>query len=274
MISNEDLRESLRFFGGPGHDRRKRDRFVEEMRKGNSSVVLSMLAELFTDSDLDIRANAIEAALRIDRESGLDLVMPLLRHPEWHMRYYICGLMNELGDGRAVEPLLAILRNDSDPQVRGAAAFGLGEIGDVIAIPDLVEIAENDHETDRLEYATSQSARQAIHQILLGQVIAHLTTKPDIKIVQSYPTGGTLEGRITHLSKPINWDRIHQVLPRATFKYTHCRHIQAESLHSFPFLVEVTYRLADIQARRKFVFTIGDEQWAIGIYLYPKRNDS
>lgn len=126
--------------------------------------MLPMLAKLFADPDLDIRASAIEAALRIDKESSLALLMPMLSHPEWHMRHHICGLMNEFGDQRAMEPLLEILRNDTDPQVRGAAALGLEGIGDVTAIPDLVEIAENDHETDRLGYAPSHSARDAISE--------------------------------------------------------------------------------------------------------------
>jgi hypothetical protein len=273
MVSNEYLRKSLRFFGGPGYDRGKRDRFVEEMRKRDSSIVLSRLAELFTDPDLDIRANTIEAALHIDKELGLDLVMPMLRHPEWDMRYHICGLMKKFGDQRATKPLLEILKNDSDPQVRGAAAFGLGGIGDLTAMPDLVKIADNDHEIDRLGYAPSQSARQAIHYILLGQVIAHLTSNPDVKIRQTYATGGHLKGKIIHLPHPIQWEGIQQYLSRDTFEYTTAQHIQAESLHPLPLLVEITYRFAEIQAGRKFVFTNGDGHWAVGIYMLPESND-
>lgn len=273
MISEEYLRESLLVFGGPGHDHGKKELFVEKMRKEDPTLVLSIIAKFFTDPDLDIRANAVTATLQIDKKLGLDLVLPLLESADWHMRYHICGLMNKFGDQRAVKPLLKILRNDIDPQVRSVAASGLKGIGDVSVIPELVESENNDHEIDRLGYAPSQSARQAISEILFQQVIEHVTINPDVKIERLYPEGGCLTGKITYLSDPMSTDRLYQDLPRDTFEYTSSWRIGSKSLHPFPFLVDVTYSLDEIVAKRTFVFSFGNGCWAIGIYLSPMKKD-
>lgn len=273
MIDKKYLRMSMLFFGGTGYDLIRQNEFVKEMRTISSAKVLPVLAELFSDPDIDIRANSLTAILMIDNKLGLNFVLPHLNDPDVHIRYHICGLMNEFGDERAVDPLLDILKNDLDPDIRGRAAYGLGGIGDVNAIAALAHTEKIDHEPDSQDYVPSQSARQAIHQILLGQVIAHLITNSSVKIEIPYPNGGFLKGKIAYLIDPINWGKIQQDLPKKTFEYTQSLQIQAKSLHPLPLLTEVRYSFAEVHARRKFVFTNGDKQWSIGIYMSPESSE-
>jgi len=58
-------------------------------------------------------------------------------------RGFVCETLGDLGDRRAVEPLLDKL-NDSDYWVRKAACQALGDLGDKRAVEPLRRLAEND----------------------------------------------------------------------------------------------------------------------------------
>jgi len=53
------------------------------------------------------------------------------------VRASAASALANLGDRRAVEPLIALLREDDLGHARGAAAWALGELGDARALPAL-----------------------------------------------------------------------------------------------------------------------------------------
>ncbi len=58
----------------------------------------------------------------------------------------------------ALEPLVRLMKTDPDPQVRNTAAYALGGIGDIRAIPALIETLDNDHEFDEMGHSASSCA--------------------------------------------------------------------------------------------------------------------
>lgn len=77
---------------------------------------------------------------------------PLLRHldnnPDNMIRGYCCLALGELGDKSAETPLRKTLK-DKAADVRGKAAEGLTALIKAKAIPDLIELLKDKHETPR-----------------------------------------------------------------------------------------------------------------------------
>ena len=93
------------------------------------------------------------------------LILPLLEDASSMVRWYVCGLLHDRGDERAVGPLVRRLKSDTDPQVRANAAYALGGIGSGAAVPALKEAVARDHEIDALGYTASGAARDALAEI-------------------------------------------------------------------------------------------------------------
>lgn len=84
------------------------------------------------------------------------LIKILGQHPDretWEMRFWAAIALGEIGNARAVDPLLASLE---DTEVRFAAATALGEIGDARAIDRLVALLGD------ADYAVQQAAAEAL----------------------------------------------------------------------------------------------------------------
>jgi HEAT repeat protein len=80
---------------------------------------------------------AAETIARIGR--GSDELLALLTNANWRIRANAARALGGLKDRRAVEPLIALLSNTSEPwQVRGNAALALELIGDARAVPPLI----------------------------------------------------------------------------------------------------------------------------------------
>ena len=165
-IEPNELRDWLTQLHGPGSDRDGRDNVIAKMRSIGSERLFPILGGFLRDPDREFRCLVSEAIFHIDPQAGVALLLPLLDDPEWVVRVEICGLMHDIGDKRAVQPLIQILKTDPDPMVRNTAAYALGGIGDPIAIPALIETLDNDHERDELGYSASGSAATALDNIL------------------------------------------------------------------------------------------------------------
>jgi hypothetical protein len=174
MVSTESdpgnrLEEWLRRLGGsydPNCFRENRDRAIQEMRAVGAERLFPLLVPLLAHSDLEVRCKACEAILWIDPGQGIDLVLPLLEDNESTVRWNTCGLLHDFGDERAVDSLVTRMKEDPDPQVRGTAAYALGGIGCVKAIPALIATLDADHECDQLGYPPSSCAASALDDIL------------------------------------------------------------------------------------------------------------
>lgn len=122
--------------------------------------------EMVAASAPEFRCQAALAIFYIAPLDGLDLLVELLDDTEIVVRWYVCGLLHDIGDQRAIEPLIHLMKTDPDPQVRNTAAYALGGIGDARAIPALIETMESDHEFDELGHSAGSCAATALDDIL------------------------------------------------------------------------------------------------------------
>lgn len=150
-------------------DRAGRDALINELRKLDRPLLLSVLAEMLPDPDDEARCDTAEALLRIDPEAGVPLVLPLLEAPQDFVRWHVCGLLHDFGDERAVEPLTKVILNDPDGDVRHIACYALGKIGASRALPALQWVQQNDRGTDYEGDPVSRMAEEAIESILARQ---------------------------------------------------------------------------------------------------------
>ncbi len=110
----------------------------------------------------DIDPNAREAAVRALGDLGDErAVEPLIavlgtsrEIPLVWVREAVVRSLGQIGDARAVEPLIAELM-DSDPGVRETAVVSLGEIGDARAVDPLITVLGDPSHTLREAAVTS-----------------------------------------------------------------------------------------------------------------------
>ena len=62
-----------------------------------------------------------------------------LKDTSWQIRWYAASSLGEKKEARAVEPLIATLKNDNNGYVRAMAAWALGRIRDRRAIEPLID---------------------------------------------------------------------------------------------------------------------------------------
>jgi len=163
-IQASEVRDWLTKLQGPGAE--VRDEVIARMRSAGSSTLFPILSRFLEDPDCEIRCIAAEAIFHIDGVAGVPLLLPLLGDPEWVVRVEICGLMHDIADRRAVQALIHAMKTDPNPMVRNTATYGLGGIGDPVAIPALIETLDTDHELDELGHTAGGCAATALDNIL------------------------------------------------------------------------------------------------------------
>ena len=165
-IRPNELRDWLtQLYGSPSNPGQC-DHVIAKLRSIGSGRLFPALKGFLSDPDSEFRCLAASAVFHVDPLAGVDLLLPLLDDPEIVVRWHTCGLMHDIGDKRAVQPLIQIMKTDTDPQVRNTAAYALGGIGDPIAIPALIETLDNDHEFDELGHSASSCAATSLDEIL------------------------------------------------------------------------------------------------------------
>lgn len=124
----------------------------------------TLLAGKLRDPDGEVRCVAADLVLELG--GGLPAVRSLLDDLEDWVRWHVIGLLARYGDDSAVEPLVAKLRSDPDPGVRGQAAYALGHIGSPAAIPHLLDALDHDRECDSQGHSPSSVSSTALDNIL------------------------------------------------------------------------------------------------------------
>jgi HEAT repeat protein len=89
------------------------------------------------DTDYWMRSSAAEALGNLGDARALDPLLPLLNDTNHKVRNSAAGALGKLGDARAVDPLLPLLK-DTDIWVRRSAAEALGNLGDARALDPLL----------------------------------------------------------------------------------------------------------------------------------------
>ena len=103
-------------------------------------LLVARLAKLYAELHERNKNWRIGSARELGRIGDARAVEPLiasLRDYDSEVRYTAAFSLGEIGDARAVEPLIAALR-DSDLKVRRVAAHSLGKIGDARAVEPLI----------------------------------------------------------------------------------------------------------------------------------------
>jgi len=88
---------------------------------------------------IDERRNAIRLLAQYNQPSSTEVLLSAMKkHPLYDVRSYIASVLGETGNKVAVPGLIEALR-DTNYEVRRGAAFALGGIGDKVAVPGLIE---------------------------------------------------------------------------------------------------------------------------------------
>jgi HEAT repeat protein len=128
-------------------------------------AVVQVLTQVLNSQDSNLRCQAAETLVKLDPDYGVRQILPYLETPDSTLRWVICGLLSTHGDKKAVLPLVNVLQNDSEADVRMLAAFALGRIGDQRAISALEWAREHDEGTDYEGRRVSDVAADAILKI-------------------------------------------------------------------------------------------------------------
>jgi len=93
------------------------------------------LAHALKDEDWHVRRQAAIGLSRMRNGNGngngkaTKHLVHALQHDDWHVRKQAAWALGQLGDTRAIKPLIRVVSDDDDPVVQEEAAAALGELG-------------------------------------------------------------------------------------------------------------------------------------------------
>jgi HEAT repeat protein len=119
-------------------DQRVRFAAVVLLRDHGDATARDLLIRALDDRAMWIRAQAIDGLTRIRGAEVAPAIIPLLRDRKQRIRWEAARALGEIGDPRAVEPLLDLLARSTRPFGKGAAIVGLSHLGDRRAVEPIV----------------------------------------------------------------------------------------------------------------------------------------
>lgn len=126
-----------------------REDSAEALGKIGNPKAIPPLIEAFREMDAensDLWWKASRALLKIKDSAVVDALCEALQHDIPQVRMGAAYTLGEIGDTRAVESLIPVLREDQEERVRTQAAHALGQLGDKRAIQPLIEaLKDQDH---------------------------------------------------------------------------------------------------------------------------------
>ena len=121
---------------------------------GEIGAVDFLIKYLSKKVDNEVKSYAANAIIRICDKKAPKQLLKLLRHESWITRMKATEILGEIGDKRAVNPLIRILRTDPEPSVKEWAAIALGKIREKKASKPLVaSLISDPNATVRMEAA-------------------------------------------------------------------------------------------------------------------------
>ncbi|TPW15396.1 MAG: hypothetical protein FD129_901 [bacterium] len=114
--------------------------------RGNLDILLSHLR----DERWYVVRNILLVLGRMKATVAVRHIQPLVTHEDLNVRREALAALSQIGDGEAVDALLALLR-DSDPRIRVSAARSLSHLGKRAVNPLLQIILANDFDSRPLE---------------------------------------------------------------------------------------------------------------------------
>ena len=84
---------------------------------------VSLLVRKLEHEDGEIRCETVDVLLRLEGGRAVPSVLPLFNDPQPWVRWHVVGCMARYGGSAAISPLIDKLKHDSDPGLRGQAAY-------------------------------------------------------------------------------------------------------------------------------------------------------
>ena len=147
------------------HDTSKHEQIVRQLQALPRQSLLLIMRELSTTSDMERLDTIIKVLVAVDPHQAVDLFIPLLHHEEASLRWYVCGVLADYGDTRAVEPLVGVLLQDEEGDVRYMAVIALEKVGDGRALSALQYAQQTDRGADYEGRRIDKAATEAIQTI-------------------------------------------------------------------------------------------------------------
>ncbi len=114
-----------------------------------SKKVVEALCSVLKDDDRGVRRSTTFSLMEINSIYAVDSLINALEDADANVRLMAIQALTRLGDKKAIEPFITLLRKDENKVVRSSAATGLGEIGDRRAIKPLISALKDESEIVR-----------------------------------------------------------------------------------------------------------------------------
>jgi HEAT repeat protein len=139
---------------------------IELGRLKDPQTIDALIGAMSIEEDVLVREDMVWALVRL-QEHAFDRVMALATHPSAMARHAAVHTLGKFGDVRAVDVLLGAL-NDESSQVVVKAAYALGQLEAVEAIPALVRLLGKQPEElkDTLNYVLENFGAASIPSLI------------------------------------------------------------------------------------------------------------
>ncbi len=109
----------------------------EPSRAADCSEALVCLGKAMQDGERTVRCEAVKSLGRIKGEAACDMALLALKDEDWDVRYAAVTTLGEIGHNKALNALVDVMFGGDDEEIRGWAAWSLGEIADERAVEPL-----------------------------------------------------------------------------------------------------------------------------------------
>lgn len=148
----------------------KIDEAISKLRTLNRQKLIAELRQYLSHTSPEIRSQAVELLILLIDTSTIRDLLPVFTDAVSFVRFNLINelVQNNFLDSEFIYPLIYLLENDPDNDVRFIAAVALGRIGDERAIPPLTRAKEKDFGVDYEGETVSSAADDALKQIYLS----------------------------------------------------------------------------------------------------------
>jgi HEAT repeat protein len=154
-------------------------------RTQDKRAVPALLETLKNTKDRMVRISVIDALGALKDARAVQPLIDLLRAGD-SLRGYAATALGEIGDKGATPVLLEALRSDPSPDVREWVAYGLMEMKDSRAIPDLIRVLnahdEKPEPNYRLRFAVVHALQEIGDASALPALMEAIDSAPDWRI--------------------------------------------------------------------------------------------
>ncbi len=165
LIQDAKRRGDVDFLIAALRDPEHRTGVAESLADMGAVAAIPPLIRLLDAADPHVRSTAARALGRLGASEALIRLREIaLEDEEAFVRAWAIDALGHLGDARAVDFLLPLLRDDS-ARVRGATALALGQLGDLRALEPLQVARRHLRRSPWEWYAHGRVYRQAVESL-------------------------------------------------------------------------------------------------------------